>query len=62
MGLFPDLLVAALQRAIAFAQVHRAALAVAQDLDLDVARLFQILFDIDVAIAESGFRFRAPCS
>ena len=52
MGLFPDLLVAALQRAIALAQMHGVALAVAQNLDFDVARLLEIFLDIDVAIAE----------
>jgi hypothetical protein len=39
VGFFPDLLVAALQRAVALAQVDRVALAVAQHLDLDVAGL-----------------------
>ena len=56
--LFPDLLVAALQRAVALAQVNGAALAVAQHLDLDVARLLEVLLDIDIAIAESGLRLR----
>ncbi len=36
---FEDLLVAALQRAVALAQMHGIAPAVAEDLDLDVARL-----------------------
>ena len=58
MGLFPDLLVAALQRTIALAQMHRAALAVAQDLDFDVARLLEIFLDIDFVIAEGGLGFR----
>jgi hypothetical protein len=37
-GLLEHLLVAALQRAVALAQMHRAALAVAEDLHLDMAR------------------------
>ena len=62
MRLFPDLLVAALQGAVAFAEMHGAALAVAQDLDFDVARLLEILLDIDVAIAEGGLGLRSvPC-
>ena len=60
MGFLPDLLMAPLQRAIALAQMHGAALAVAQHLDLDVARLLEILLDIDIAIAEGrlGLRLR----
>jgi hypothetical protein len=37
-GLLPNLLIAALQRAVAFAEMNDAATAVAQDLNLDVAR------------------------
>ena len=54
MRLLPDLLVAALQRAVALAQMHGAALAVAQHLDLDMARLLEIFLDIDIAVAEGG--------
>jgi hypothetical protein len=38
-GFFQHLLVAALQRAVALAQMDGVALAVAEDLDLDVARV-----------------------
>ena len=48
------LLVAALQRAVALAQMHHIAVAVAQHLHLDMARLAEIFLDIDVVIAEGG--------
>src|SRR5665647_3158955 len=53
----PDLLVAPLQRAVAFAEMDRAAAAVAEHLDFDVARLLQVFFQIDGSVAErrSGF-------
>ena len=50
----PDLLVAALQRAVALAEMHGVALAVAEHLDLDVARLLEILLEIDRVVAERG--------
>ena len=50
----PDLLVASLQRAVAFAQVDGMALPVAEDLDLDVPRLLQVFFQIDRVVAEGG--------
>src|SRR6185312_13153908 len=50
--LFPDLLVAALQRAVSFAEMDGLAGAVAHHLHLDVARLFQIFLDIDSVVAE----------
>ncbi len=53
-GLLPDLLVAALQRAVALAQMHGVALAVAEHLDLDVARAGEILLEIDGVVAEGG--------
>ena len=43
----PDLLVAALQRAVALAEMHGAAAAVAQHLDLDVAGPLEIFLEID---------------
>src|SRR4051794_9038079 len=43
----PDLLMSPLQRAITLAQVNCAAAAVAEDLDLDVARFLEIFFEID---------------
>ena len=53
-GLLPDLLVAALQRAVAGAEMDGVALAVAHQLDFDVARLLQVLFDVDAVVAEGG--------
>ena len=53
-GLFPDLLVAALQRAVAGAEMDGVALAVAHHLDFDVARLVEILLDVDAVVAEGG--------
>ena len=50
----PDLLVAALQRAVALAEMDGVALAVAEHLDLDVARALQIFFEIDRVVAEGG--------
>ena len=51
----PDLLVAPLQRAVALAEMDRAAASVAQHLDFDVARLGQVFFEIDGGVAEGGF-------
>ena len=53
-GLLPDLLVAALQRAVALAEMDGVALAVAEDLHLDVARLLEVLLDVDGVVAEGG--------
>ena len=50
---------AALQRAVALAEMDGAALAVAQHLDFDVARLLQIFLQIDRVVAEGGLGFRA---
>ena len=58
-GFFQYLLVAALQRTVALAQMHRAALAVTKHLHFDMARGGQVLFDIDFVIAERGLGFRA---
>ena len=59
MGLFPDLLVAALQRAVALAEMDGLAGAVADHLHLDVARLFQIFLDVDGIVAEGRAGFGA---
>ena len=64
--LLHDLLVAALQRAVALAQVDGVALAVAEHLDLDVARLGEVLLEIDAVVAEGGLGLGArgldaPC-
>ena len=50
----PDLLVAALQRAVALAEMDGAALAVAQHLDLDVARAREKFLEIERVVAERG--------
>ena len=55
--LFDDLLVAALHRAIALAQMHDVAVFVGQYLNLDVARHFQILLQEHRAVAECRLRF-----
>src|SRR6185312_3009158 len=59
--LLDDLLMAALDRAFAFAEMHDVAVAVAEHLDLDVARLLDILLDKDpvVAKARAGLARRA---
>ena len=55
----PDLLVAALQRAVALAEMDGAALAVAEHLDFDVARPLEIFFQIERIVAERGLGFGA---
>ena len=50
----PDLLVPALERAVALAEMDGAALAVADHLDLDMVRLGEIFLEIDAAVAECG--------
>ena len=50
----PHLLMTALQRAVALAEMNRVALAVAEHLDFDVARLFEILLDVNGVVAEGG--------
>ena len=52
--LFDQLLVAPLNRALAFSQADDAAVLVAQHLELDVARVLDIAFQVKVAIAEGG--------
>ena len=54
LRLFPDLLVAALQRAVALAEMDGLAVAVADHLDLDVARLAEIFLHVDGVVAEGG--------
>ena len=56
-GLFDDLLVAALDAALALEQVDEVIVRVAQDLDLDVARPFDVLLDEQGVVAEGAFRF-----
>ncbi len=51
-----DLLVAALHRAVALVEVHEVAVRVAEDLHLDVTRAPHQLFEVDLVVAERGFR------
>ena len=51
-GLLQQFLVTALDAAIAFAQMDRVSLAVADDLELDVPRILDIFLDIDRVVAE----------
>jgi hypothetical protein len=53
------LLVAALDRAVAFVQVDDVAMLVAKQLDLDVAGLFDELLDEDAVVAETGLGLAA---
>ena len=55
----PDFLMPALQRAVALAEMDGAALAVAEDLNFDVARPLQIFLEIKRIVAECGFRLGA---
>ncbi len=55
--LFDDLLMAALQGAVALAEVHDVAVVVGEHLDLDVARLLQELLHVDLGVAEGRQRF-----
>src|SRR5713226_5779609 len=54
-----NFLVAALQRAVALAEMNGAAAAVAEHLDFNVARRFEILLKIDRIVAECRLRFGA---
>ena len=53
-GALDHLLVAALDRAVALEQVDEVAVAVAQELHLDVARAADQLLEIDLVLAEGG--------
>ena len=57
--LLDQLLVAALERAIALAQVDHIAVLVGQDLDLDMPRAFHQLLQVDIAIAKGRFGLAA---
>src|SRR5204862_6543899 len=56
MRLLPHLLMPALQRAVALAEVDGIAPPVAQHLDFNVARVLEKLLKIDIAVAERRFR------
>ena len=60
--LFEQLLMPALDRALALAEMHDVAVMIAEHLELDVARRLQVLLDVDVADAERrfGFALRGP--
>jgi hypothetical protein len=55
--LFHDLLVTALHGAVALAQIEGVALTVSQHLDLDVARVLQVLLHVDHVVVEELARF-----
>ncbi len=57
--LLDHLLVAALHRALALAQVTAWCRAVAEHLDLDVARPYDVLLDVDRVVAERVLRLAA---
>jgi hypothetical protein len=50
--LLDELLVTALDRAVAFAQVNDVAVRVREDLDFDVPRVFEVALDVDVRVGE----------
>jgi hypothetical protein len=56
-SLLEELLIVALNRAIPLEEMHEIAVLVAKDLNLDVARPLDQLFDQQAAITERGFRF-----
>src|SRR5580704_15070369 len=55
----PYLLMPALQRAVAFAEVNGPSASIAQHLDLDMPRPLEIFLQVDRAVAERGGSFRA---
>jgi hypothetical protein len=57
---FEQLLVAALNRAVALSDMNDFAPLVPEDLEFDVMRLLDILLQIDIGVAEGFFRFH-PC-
>src|SRR6202043_1420435 len=57
--LLDQLLMPALDRALALAQVDHLAVEVAEDLELDVPGLDEVLLEIDPAVAERLLRFLA---
>ena len=57
--LLQHLLVAALQRAVALAQMHDVAVLVGEDLHLDVPRPREVLLQVELAVAERRLRLGA---
>ena len=60
--LFENLLVAALQRTIAFPQMRDVSMAVGDHLDFDMARLAEILLEIDGIVAKGSLGFGLRCT
>src|SRR3546814_13672556 len=60
-GFLEHLLVAALERAVALAEMDRLSQAIAEDLEFDVAWIAEIFLHIDGGIAERGQTGRASC-
>jgi hypothetical protein len=60
--LFDHLLVSTLDRALTLPQIHAVAVTITQYLDLDVAGLFNKLFDEDAVVTEAVTRFVATGS
>ena len=60
--LLEQLLMPPLDRALALAQVHDVAVMVAEDLQLDVPRVLEVLLDVDVAARRTPPRPRAARS
>ncbi len=58
-GFLQQLLVAPLQAAVALAEMHHVAVAVGQHLQLDMARVVEILLDVHRVVAERGTRLGA---
>ena len=54
-GFFDELLMAALDRALALAEMHDAAVMIAEHLEFDMARATHVLLDVNVADAERRF-------
>ena len=52
--LLDELLVAPLDRAVALAEMHDVAVRVREDLHLDVARILEVLLDVDVGVGEEA--------
>ena len=52
-----DLLMTALHGAFALTEMNQVAVPVARDLDFNVTRLLDHLFEVDFAVVKSAFRF-----
>ena len=54
---FEDLLMPALERALAFAEMNQISVLVAQHLDFDMPRILDELLDVDFSVAEGALGF-----